>query len=101
MDEIKKENGKKIFLGICIGCIIVGLIVCFGLAYNNIKTTVEGMKTENSKLRRKNSDLILSHNNKIYGLKDKLRCFFCGGKNCKHENFLNNINNNNAIIGLN
>ena len=69
--------------------------------YNNIKTTVEGMKTENSKLRRKNSDLILSHNNKIYGLKDKLRCFFCGGKNCKHENFLNNINNNNAIRGLN
>ena len=69
--------------------------------YNNIKTTMEGMKTENSKLRRKNSDLILSHNNKIYGLKDKLRCFFCGGKNCKHENFLNNINNNNAIRGLN
>ena len=39
--------------------------------------------------------------NFIHEFKDKIRCFFCGGKNCKYENYLNNIKNNNAIIGLN
>ena len=33
-------------------------------------------------------------------MKDKLRCLFCGGKSCKHENYLNNKHNN-AIKGLN
>ena len=37
----------------------------------------------------------------FHEFKDKLRCFFCGGKKCKHENYLNNISNNNAIEGLN
>ena len=37
----------------------------------------------------------------IHEFKDKIRCFCCGGKNCKYENYLNNIKNNNAIIGLN
>ena len=34
-------------------------------------------------------------------LKDKFICFFCGGKNCKDENFLKNVNKPNAIHGLN
>ena len=37
----------------------------------------------------------------FHEFKDKLRCIFCGGKNCKHENYKNNLNNNNAIEGLN
>ena len=37
----------------------------------------------------------------FHEFKDKIRCFCCGGKNCKHENYKNNINNNNAIEGLN
>ena len=69
--------------------------------YDNLKSTIEGINPEKSKIQKKNSEKGLSHNHKIYGLKDKLRCFFCGGKECKHENYLNNINNNNAIIGLN
>jgi protein tyrosine phosphatase domain-containing protein 1 len=34
-------------------------------------------------------------------IKDKFICFFCGGKNCKDENFLKNENKPNAIHGLN
>ena len=37
----------------------------------------------------------------FHEFKDKLRCLFCGGKKCKHENYKNNILNNNAIEGLN
>ena len=37
----------------------------------------------------------------FHEFKDKLRCLFCGGKKCKHENYKNNILNNNAIKGLN
>ena len=37
----------------------------------------------------------------LHEFKDKLRCFFCGGRNCKHENYINNIKNDNAIEGLN
>ena len=36
----------------------------------------------------------------FHEFKDKLRCFFCGGRGCKHENYKNNILNNNAIEGL-
>jgi hypothetical protein len=68
---------------------------------NFSKNSLEAMKTEGGKLKRKSSELSLLQNNKIFGLKDKLRCFFCGGVNCKHENYLNNIENNNAITGLN
>ena len=49
------------------------------------------IKKEPEKLRKKF----------FHEFKDKLRCFFCGGKNCKHENYLNNKSNNNAIEGLN
>ena len=35
----------------------------------------------------------------IYDLKDKLRCLFCNGIKCKHENYLNNKSSN-AIKGL-
>ena len=65
-------------------------------------TLTDFTKGETSKkIIRKSSELRLDHNNRIYGLKDKLRCLFCGGKNCKHENYLTNIKNNNAIRGLN
>ena len=65
-------------------------------------TLTDFTKGETSKkIIRKSSELPLDHNNRIYGLKDKLRCLFCGGKNCKHENYLTNIKNNNAIRGLN
>ena len=37
----------------------------------------------------------------FHEFKDKLRCIFCGGKKCKHENYKTNLNNNNAIEGLN
>ena len=37
----------------------------------------------------------------FHEFKDKLRCIFCGGKKCKHENYKTNMNNNNAIEGLN
>ena len=37
----------------------------------------------------------------FHEFKDKLRCFFCGGKKCKHENYKNNLKYNNAIYGLN
>ena len=50
--------------------------------------------TEKNKKNKKKTDF-------IHEFKDKIRCFFCGGKNCKYENYLNNIKNNNAIIGLN
>ena len=36
----------------------------------------------------------------FHEFKDKLRCCFCGGRKCKHENYKNNILNNNAIEGL-
>ena len=34
-------------------------------------------------------------------LKDKLICYFCGGKDCKYENYLTNKHIPNAIKGLN
>ena len=37
----------------------------------------------------------------FHEFKDKLRCFFCGGRKCKHENFKTNSNFPNAIYGLN
>ena len=36
----------------------------------------------------------------LHEFKDKIRCFFCGGKNCKHENYLTNSSASNAIKGL-
>ena len=46
----------------------------------------------------KNNDNIIS-NEPLFSLKETLICTFCGGKNCKHENFLNHKNP--AIYGLN
>ena len=37
----------------------------------------------------------------VSDLKDKVRCFFCGGQKCKYENYLENENFPNAIKGLN
>ena len=34
-------------------------------------------------------------------LKINFVVFFCGERNCKHENYINNIKNDNAIKGLN
>ena len=68
---------------------------------NFSKSSLEAMKTEGGKVKRRSSELGLFQNNKIFGLKDKLRCLFCGGLECKHENYINNIENNNAITGLN
>ncbi len=70
----------------------------------NIQSTLQG------KIRYKNSSgnsiipikkVQKEEKHFFHEFKDKLRCFFCGGKNCKHENYKNNINNNNAIEGLN
>ena len=41
----------------------------------------------------------LISNEPLYSLKETLICTFCGGKNCKHENFRNHKNP--AIYGLN
>lgn len=65
MNEIKKENSKKIFLGICIGCIIVGLIVCFGLAYNNIKTNNNAENNKTSVVESSNTNLSSSTNSNL------------------------------------
>ena len=45
--------------------------------------------------------IIKNKNNICKCLKDKFICFFCGGKNCKVENYLKNPNQPNAIEGLN
>ena len=45
----------------------------------------------------KNGNII--SNEPLFSLKETLICTFCGGKNCKHENFKNH--NNPAIQGLN
>ena len=52
--------------------------------------------------RKKEIDTTSSNTKKFFHeFKDKLRCFFCGGRKCKHENFKNNLHYNNAIYGLN
>lgn len=52
----------------------------------------------NNKLHQKNNT---NEKRFFHELKDKVRCVFCGGKDCKHENYLNNLDNENAIEGLN
>jgi len=56
------------------------------VSFESIKTSIrEGRETKSP-----------SHWHK----KGRLLCFFCGGEACKHENYLKNTNDNNAIIGL-
>lgn len=78
---------------------------------NKITSTVRNELSESyilkKKLSKKKNNLSFFSNyskkpsNFIHDFKDKIRCFFCGGKNCKYENYLTNIKNNNAIKGLN
>ena len=52
-------------------------------------------------LRKMNSRFGDVKNQKFFHeFKDKLRCFFCGGIKCKHENYKTNLAYNNAITGL-
>ena len=74
---------------------------------NNSKISfkVNNKEKKITNIKTTESNLIQTHNEKkkktkiIYDLKDKLRCFFCNGTKCKHENYLNNKSNN-AIKGL-
>ena len=57
--------------------------------------------TMKSTLRKKDNELSPLYSKKFFHeFKDKLRCFFCQGQNCKHENFKTNLRHNNAIYGL-
>ena len=58
-------------------------------------TRTEFHKNRNNALNNVN----LISNNPLYSLKETFICVFCGGKNCKHENFKNHANP--AIYGLN
>ena len=58
-------------------------------------------KTRTSKLNTKNYFTKDNSQFLFSNLKDKFICFFCGGKNCKYENYLTNKNKPNAIKGLN
>ena len=52
-------------------------------------------------IRKTNSKFGDVKNQKFFHeFKDKLRCFFCGGLKCKHENYKTNLDYNNAITGL-
>ena len=62
---------------------------------DNKKSIINNNNLYNS---TKNNDNIIS-NEPLFSLKETLICTFCGGKNCKHENFLNHKNP--AIYGLN
>ena len=66
----------------------------FKLILNNDSNKVDYNNINNS---AKNQNVI--SNEPLFSLKETLICTFCGGKNCKHENFLNHKNP--AIYGLN
>ena len=59
-------------------------------------TKTEFHKNRNVDLNNNNN---LISNEPLYTLKETVMCVFCGGKNCKHENFRNHKNP--AIYGLN
>ena len=63
---------------------------------NDIKNT-DNNNNNNIDLYQTNQNII--SNEPLYSLKETLICTFCGGKNCKHENFRNHKNP--AIYGLN
>ena len=56
----------------------------------------------NPKILKKKKNIKTQNKNNMHSnLKDKLICIFCGGKECKSENYLTNKNLPNAIRGLN
>ena len=56
-------------------------------------------KNENEDIFNSTKKNNLISNEPLFSLKETLLCNFCGGKNCKHENFRNHQNP--AIYGLN
>ncbi len=69
---------------------------------NNIsKSRIKNIENQTGIISKKDKNPPKEKKKFFYEFKDKLRCFFCGGRKCKHENYLNNIINNNAIEGLN
>ena len=70
---------------------------CTKLSSNNANHSNFTMK---STYRKKDNELPFYSKKFFHEFKDKLRCFFCKGRNCKHENFKTNLHHNNAINGL-
>ena len=69
---------------------------------NNLsKSRIKNTENQTGIISKKDRNVPKEKKKFFYEFKDKLRCFFCGGRKCKHENYLNNIINNNAIEGLN
>ena len=65
------------------------------------KTSRKATFNSRSNILKKDSFSIPKEKKFFHEFKDKIRCFFCGGKRCKHEDFTKNENPNNAITGLN
>ena len=63
----------------------------------NLNSENNDKKENNIIARSVNNNMIT--NEPLFSLKETFICTFCGGKNCKHENFLNHKNP--AIHGLN
>ena len=61
----------------------------------NTNTNINSNNINNNSIK----PVKLISNEPLYSLKETLICAFCGGKNCKHENFRNHKNP--AIYGLN
>ena len=70
---------------------------------NKIENNINNNSNNNNFNNNSNNNTNRTTNDRkfFHEFKDKLRCFFCGGVKCKHENYLYNIENKNAIIGLN
>ena len=69
---------------------------------NNININTNSSPNNRYSLRKLNSKFGGMKNQKFFHeFKDKLRCFFCGGIKCKHEDYKTNLAYNNAITGLN
>ena len=58
------------------------------------------MSNQNFLNKRKNTNSSIPNENLIEK-KDTLRCFFCGGKNCKNEDYTKHETGFPYIIGLN
>ena len=59
----------------------------------------EGNKIENNEVNNSTKNNNIISNEPLFSLKEIHICIFCGGKNCKHEDFRNHKNP--AIYGLN